>query len=123
MLDSWADPGAVFTNEVRQNYIDKFSVPTTIHAICEQYRAAATLDYGHDEEDRGTKKIAAPVLALWSASGPVAAWYDPIKVWKQWADDVTGGPIDSGHFLPEEAPRETVVRLLEFFAQRPTGQR
>jgi len=115
MLDTWADVPDVFPSEVRQTYIDKLSDPDTIHAVCEQYRAAATLDYQHDEADRGRKKIECPVLALWSSSGAIAAWYEPLQVWKSWADDVRGEAIDAGHFLPEEAPAAVASRLLAFF--------
>jgi haloacetate dehalogenase len=85
-------------------------------AICEEYRAAATLDYKHDEADRGTRRITCPALVLWSHSGAVAAWYQPLDVWKAWADDVRGGPLPAGHFLAEEAPDETARRLTEFLA-------
>jgi haloacetate dehalogenase len=116
MLDEWSeDPGA-FPAEVRAAYIANFGAPDAIHAVCEQYRAAATLDYQHDETDRGRRRIACPTLALWSGSGAVAQWYRPLEVWRAWADDVQGGPIAAGHFLPEEAPDETARRLLEFLA-------
>jgi haloacetate dehalogenase len=116
MLDAWAEAPGAFPPEVRAAYVEKLSDPATIHAICEQYRAAATLDVAHDEADRGRRRIACPVLALWSASGAVAAWYEPLEVWRAWADDVQGGPIAAGHFLPEEAPAETARRLRDFFA-------
>src|SRR5215212_5287095 len=67
-----------------------------------------------DEADRGRRKISCSVLALWAHDGPVANWYDPLEVWRAWADDVQGGPIRSGHFLPEEAPEETYRRLHAF---------
>jgi haloacetate dehalogenase len=116
MLQAWAEAPDVFPDAVRAEYVARLSDPATIHAICEEYRAAATLDVAHDEADRGSRRIACPVLALWSASGAVAAWYDPLEVWRGWADDVRGGPIGAGHFLPEEAPGETTRRLREFFA-------
>jgi haloacetate dehalogenase len=115
MLDAWSARADVFPAALRAEYIRTFSNPETIHAICEQYRAAATLDYQHDEADRGRRRIACPVLALWSHDGAVASWYDPLEVWSEWADDVRGGPIDAGHFLPEEAPGETAGRLRDFF--------
>lgn len=115
MLDSWSSTPDAFSPQVRNKYIEKFSDAATIHAICEEYRAAATLDYRHDETDRGHVKITCPVLALWSNCGAVASLYEPLKVWAEWADDVRGGPIAAGHFLPEEAPEETSRELRQFF--------
>ncbi|GAB3428713.1 alpha/beta fold hydrolase [Flindersiella endophytica] len=122
MLDSWADGGDAFPADVRAAYIEKFRDPATVHAICEEYRAAATLDVEHDAADQaGGRRIDCPVLALWSATGPVAAWYDdPLAIWRGWASDVRGEALRSGHFLPEEAPDETARALLGFFA--PAGR-
>lgn len=114
MLDAWSDDHDGFPAEVRAQYISQFSAPEPIHAICEQYRAAATLDYQHDEADRGKRRITCPTLVLWSHTGSVAAWYEPLEVWNAWADHVEGGPVDTGHFIPEEDPDETARRLLEF---------
>jgi haloacetate dehalogenase len=115
MLDAWSSGAEVFPAAVRAEYVRQFSNVETLHAICEQYRAAATLDYQHDEADRGRRKIACPVLALWSHDGALASWYEPLKVWGGWADDVRGGPLASGHFLPEELPEETARELSDFF--------
>jgi haloacetate dehalogenase len=117
MLDSWAHEPGAFPDGVRAEYVEKLSDPATIHAVCEEYRAAATLDFQHDEADRGRRRITCPVLALWSADGAVAAWYEALEVWRGWADDVRGGPIACGHFLPEEAPGETTRGLRTFFGQ------
>jgi haloacetate dehalogenase len=114
MLDDWSDDRGVFPEEIRAKYVANFGTPDRIHAICEEYRAAATLDCEHDEADRGNRRITCPTLVLWSHTGPVAAWYEPLEVWKAWADDVDGGPVSAGHFIPEEAPDETARRLLEF---------
>jgi haloacetate dehalogenase len=114
MLDSWSELPETFPAEVRAEYIAKFSVPETIHAICEEYRAAATLDYQHDEADRGRRRITCPTLALWSHTGAVASWYRPLEVWRAWSAEVRGGPIPAGHFIPEEAPDQTVRHLVEF---------
>ena len=113
MLDSWSDRDA-FPPAVRAEYIAKFGDVATVHAICEEYRASATLDREHDEADRGTRRIACPTLVLWSDTGPLATWYEPLDVWKTWASDVDGGPISAGHFIPEEAPDETAGRLIDF---------
>lgn len=89
-----------------------------MHAICEEYRAAATVDRDHDAADRRAgRRIGCPVLALWSARGPLATWYDdlggPLAVWRDLADEVTGGPLSGGHFFPEEYPVETAAALIE----------
>lgn len=116
MLDALSESPDAFPAEVRATYVAKLSAPETIHAVCEEYRAAATLDYQHDEEDRGRRRITCPTLALWSDTGAVANWYEPLEIWRAWADDVRGGPISAGHFLPEEAPEQTTRHLLEFLS-------
>jgi haloacetate dehalogenase len=83
--------------------------------MCEDYRAGATYDYFLDEWDRGTQRIACPVQALWSARGALAKWYDVLSIWRDWADDVSGRAIESGHYLAEEAPEETYAELNAFF--------
>ncbi len=115
MLDNWSAPGSdAFPSQVRREYVDKLSDPATIHAVYEQYRAAATHDDRHDEADRGKVSIGCPVLALWARDGAVGQLYDPLDIWRQWGD-VHGRPIAAGHFLPEEAPDEIVVELRRFF--------
>ena len=120
-----ADPGwffrhrpgrrPVFTPEAEEDYVRCYRDPETIHAACEDYRAAATYDFALDEADRGRKKIAAPVLALWAARGSLPVWYDVLGVWRDWADDVRGAAIESGHFIAEEAPEATSSALRAFF--------
>lgn len=117
MLDTWSDTPDTFPAQVRATYVEKFSSPDTIHAICEEYRAAATLDYQLDEADRGRRRISCPVLALWSRSGAVGRRHQPLEVWRTWADDVRGAPVRAGHFMAEEAPEETLRHLIEFLAE------
>lgn len=119
MLDAWSQTPDAFPAELRAAYAKAFADPAIVHAVCEEYRAAATLDVEHDDADRGRRPIACPTLVLWSATGAVAEWYEPLEIWRAWAGDVRGGPIDAGHFLPEEAPEETSHRLLGFFAETP----
>ena len=114
LLDTWAG-GDAFPPEVRAEYVRQFREPETVHAICEEYRAAATTDCGHDAAERGVRRIMCPTLVLWEQEGAVGRWYgDPLDIWRGWADDVTGGPVDAGHFLAEEAPDETLAWLLPF---------
>lgn len=121
MLDNWAATPDAFPDPVRAEYRRHFRDPATVHAICEQYRAAATLDYRDDEADRGRRRIACPVLALWSERGAQAAWYDVLAIWREWAGDVRGRALDCGHFLPEEAPQETYEELRAFFTEDAAG--
>lgn len=114
MLDSWSARPGVFPPGIRAAYLRTFTDQGAVHAVCEQYRAAATLDVAHDEADRGRRRLRCPVLALWSAGGPVDTWYDPVAVWREWADDVRGRALDGGHFLPEEVPDEVAGALRDF---------
>ncbi|MEA2688347.1 MAG: haloacetate dehalogenase [Candidatus Eremiobacteraeota bacterium] len=107
---------SVFAPEAVEDYLRCYRNPETIHAACEDYRAGATYDFALDEADRGKKKIAAPLLALWAGRGEVGKWYDVLGVWRDWADDVRGHAIDAGHFMPEEAPDETYAALRGFFS-------
>lgn len=116
MLERWAGSADAFPAEVRAEYARTFREPETLHAICEEYRAATTLDYQHDEADRGRRRIACPVLALWSRQAFLQTWDDVLSVWRNWADDVRGRAFDCGHFLAEEAPDETYTELYSFFA-------
>ena len=121
MLDAWSHGADVFPADVREAYTGQFRDPGRVHAICEQYRAAATLDYQHDQADRGRRLITCPTLVLWSQTGPVAGWYQPLEVWKAWSRQVRGGPIAAGHFIAEEAPGLTARYLTEFLAQPLSG--
>jgi len=114
---SGLSPGAAhFDPRALAEYERCFRNPATIHAICEDYRAAASIDMAHDEADRSAgRKIAAPVLALWGAKGRLEAWYDVLAIWRDWARDVGGRPLDCGHYLPEERPAEVLAEFESFF--------
>jgi haloacetate dehalogenase len=105
----------IFGPEALVDYLRCIHTLGTIHAMCEDYRAGATIDNDLDEADRGHRRIACPVLVLWSARGELS-WWDPLAIWREWADDVTGTGIDCGHYLAEEAPTETYRHLRAFFA-------
>jgi len=104
-----------FAADAYADYRKAIADPAVIHAMCEDYRAGASYDIAADEADRGRTKIAAPVQVLWGARGALAAWYDVLEVWREWAHDVQGHAIDSGHFIPEERPAETLAALRGFF--------
>ena len=105
-----------FHPEAMQEYVRCLRNPETVHAICEDYRAAATIDFLHDSEDRDAdRRITCPLLALWGNRGNLGEWYDVPEVWRGWADDVRGRGLDSGHYVPEEAPEETLSEIRAFF--------
>jgi haloacetate dehalogenase len=116
MLDHWSAEPSAIGPEARSEYAAAFSDPRSLHAICEEYRAAMTLDRAYDELDRGRRRIQCPVLALWAAEGALKDW-DVLRIWGEWADDVTGHPLACGHFLPEEAPGEVLAALRRFLSR------
>ena len=123
-LEGWGSRPSTFPPEIRAAYVDALRDPAHIHAICEEYRAAATLDREHDEADRRAgRRIRCPILALWSGHGALSEWYvragGPLAIWRNWSDDVQGYPVAGGHFFPEETPGETAIALERFFAVHP----
>jgi len=105
-----------FDPEAIEAYVRAFADPRAIHASCEDYRAAGTIDLEHDRADRG-RKIDTPVLALWGAQAVVGRMFDCLADWREVANKVTGRAIDCGHFLPEEAPQETLAEIERFIAR------
>jgi haloacetate dehalogenase len=112
-LKRWAAPGAAFSPRAVAEYSRCFSDPATIHASCEDYRAAASIDLEHDRADRH-RRIGCPLLVLWGSRGFVHRSYDLLAVWRDYADDVQGFALDCGHFLPEEAPAAVIDALRDF---------
>lgn len=106
----------LFHPEALAEYLRCCHDPATIHAMCEDYRAGATIDYQLDEADRGRRRIRCPLLVLWSKQEELEEWYDVLAIWREWADSVQGRAIDCGHFLAEEAPEETYAELHRFFS-------
>ena len=117
----WSGPSAkaksLFDPRALAHYHAFFSDPLRIHATCEDYRAGRTTDLTNDAADRAAgNKITCPMLALWGAAGiPSEAEADPLATWREWANDVRGFAIESGHYLPEENPAATATALIEFF--------
>ncbi|MBX9700780.1 MAG: alpha/beta hydrolase [Acetobacteraceae bacterium] len=105
-----------FHPEARADYLAALGLPGTVAAICEDYRAAATIDLVHDRESRAAGvKVRCPLLALWGRKGRIEAWYDALAIWRDHAaGPVTGGAVGSGHYLAEEAPDEVLAHLDDF---------
>jgi len=103
------------TPEAFAEYLRCFRDPATIHATCEDYRAAASIDLAHDDADID-RKITCPVLALWAERGAMHKMYDVVATWRERAVSVSGTALPGGHFLPEEAPEETFAELKAFLS-------
>lgn len=107
--------GDAFPETVIQEYLKPLRDPATIHALCEDYRAGATLDHRHEGEDAAAgRRIACPTLLLWGARGLVGRAYDPMEVWRPLCADLRGQALPCGHFLPEEDPDGTLAALEAF---------
>jgi len=120
-LGGWGSAADCFNETVRAAYIEALRDGARVHAICEECRAAATLDHAHDLADRQAgHHIVCPVLVLWSSRGALNSWYapegGPLAIWRAWANDVRGAALDGGHFFPEEIPQRTAEELIAFFA-------
>jgi haloacetate dehalogenase len=104
-----------FAPEALAEYERCFSDPAVIHASCEDYRAAASIDLAHDEADLD-RRIRCPLLVLWGRRGLMERHFDVLATWREKAaGPVSGRALDCGHFLAEERPEETVTELLAFF--------
>jgi haloacetate dehalogenase len=121
-------PKAVFDNpfgqgsfgpEILEEYVSTYRDPGRVRGICEEYRAAATIDIEHDRADREvSKRIECPMLHLWAERGPLDTFYakdgGPLGIWRQWAPHVQGQSMKGGHFFPEENPDDTAVLVKRF---------
>jgi haloacetate dehalogenase len=115
--DAWyrAGPDAMGA-EAYEDYRRAIHDPDTVHAMCEDYRAGLGIDRSHDDADREAgRKVACPTLVLWATGDDLPTLYgDVLAVWHDWASDVRGHGIDSGHHMSEEAPEELAAALLTF---------
>jgi haloacetate dehalogenase len=103
--EAWAEYERCFTGEA-------------IHATCEDYRAAATIDLEHDRADREAgRRIACPLLVLWGAHGVVERCFHPLEDWRRVAADVRGRALPAGHYLPEEVPDLVAAEFESFFGE------
>ena len=107
-----------FAPEALEDYLRHARDPEMIRGMCEDYRAAATIDLEHDRASRAAgEKIRCPLLVLWGRKAKIQAWYDALAVWRQYcAGEVSGGAVESGHYLAEEAPGEVLERLAPFLS-------
>ena len=105
-----------FSKAALAEYVRVFANPRTLHATCEDYRASGGIDLDHDRADRG-KKLTLPVQVLWGQRGVVGKQFDCLGAWKKVARNVTGQSFDCGHYIPEEAPGETLAAISAFLAR------
>ncbi|QYG03590.1 MULTISPECIES: alpha/beta fold hydrolase [Massilia] len=109
---------APFDPRALREYQRCLALPGAAHGICEDYRAAATIDLEHDRFDRSAgRKLTMPLLALWGEQGVVGRCFEPIAEWKRVADDVQGGALPCGHYIAEEAPELLLGRVLPFLGE------
>jgi len=107
-----------FTPEAYAEYLRCLRDPATIHGICEDYRASASIDLEHERHDLATgNKIRCDVLVLWGKHGVIERCFDPLAEWKLLTEEgrLGGRALDCGHYIPEEAPDELLAEVLPFF--------
>jgi haloacetate dehalogenase len=110
-----------FSGDILEEYVSTYRDPARVHGICEEYRAAATMDVEHDRADKeASRRIECPMLHLWAEGGPLDTFYGkdggPLGIWRQWAPRAQGQSMKGGHFFPEENPDETAVLVKEFLS-------
>ena len=116
-IKSWGRKKDFITQEAFKEYLRCFSNPETIHASCEDYRASNTIDLQHDKHDYGTKTNI-PLLVLWGNDAFVGSHYNVMDVWKKYANNVKGESLPGGHYIPEEAPEETIKIIMNFLNEK-----
>ena len=109
---------APFDPRALAEYQRCLALPGAAHGICEDYRAAATIDLEHDRFDRDAgNRLALPLMVLWGEQGVVGRCFDPLAEWQRVAADVQGGALPCGHYIAEEAPDMLLERVLPFLVQ------
>ena len=104
----------IFSPDRWSEYLSGASNPQSMHAMCEDYRAGASIEMQHDREDNG-KMVACPLMTLWASYAPMGRIYDVLATWKERASNVTGKQIPGGHNLPDTSPKEVIAELRAFF--------
>jgi haloacetate dehalogenase len=115
-LGGWGGRLGICAPAALAEYERCFRDPATIHASCEDYRAAASIDLEHDAADRG-RRLGCPLLALWGERGVPHRCHDVLAVWRDYAGDVRGRALPAGHFLAEERAEETAAELIAFLSE------
>ena len=111
---------SIFASECWQEYVLAMSDPACLHAMCEDYRAAASIDLEHDRQSIAQKQLLEmPMRVLWGEFGQVNACFNPLADWQALASHVTGQTVPSGHYIPEEIPEILIAEALTFFAAPP----
>jgi len=120
ILTTWTARPDAIAPDAADRYLHAFT-PEVIAGICADYRASFHIDRATDTEDRARgHTIGCPVLVHWGAAeGSVSD--GPLEVWRRWATSVEGGALPSGHFIPEESPRELAESLERFLSGLPAG--
>jgi haloacetate dehalogenase len=98
------------TTDIQREYLRTSSQPENIHAMCEDYRAGASIDLKHDEADL-SKKIACPLLVLWGERSPMGRIYDVLAIWRDRGSKVTGKGLPGGHNLQEDVPEQVIAEV------------
>lgn len=107
---------SIFAPECWQEYVLAMSDPACLHAMCEDYRAAASIDLEHDRQSIAQKQLLEmPVRVLWGEFGQVNACFKPLEDWQKLGTDVSGQTLQSGHYIPEEIPEGLIAEALSFF--------
>lgn len=106
-----------FSVDALAEYLDAFRTEAAIHASCEDYRAAATIDIQHDNED-GARKLSVPTRVFWAKHGAIAACFDALALWRERAVCVDGEMLDATHYMAEEIPADIASRMANFFGPR-----
>ena len=118
LLARWAGDVGRLNPQAVAAYVAQLRNPATVTATCEDYRAGASADWDDDRADRDAgRKLACPLLVLWSRGYLGDKASSPAGLWRRWADDVSEVALDCGHFVPEEEPERTAAALRAFFAR------
>lgn len=108
-----------FTEEAYSEYLRCLRLPGAANAICEDYRATASIDLDHDRNDLNLgNKLTCPLLVIWGSEGTVGRCFEPLTEWKKLAHNVQGKAIKSGHYIAEEVPDDLVKETLDFMLEQ-----